>query len=72
MNAMTKETINTSTRDTKFGQKQGKNPLWGKPFVILLLLDCHKMFNGEYNEPNTKSSSKINPTTFINMCPTSI
>ena len=50
---MTKKTINTSTRDTKLGQRLGKNPSRGKPFEILLLLDCHKMSNREYNEPNT-------------------
>jgi len=61
---MTKETINTSTRATKFGQRPRENPIRGTPFEILLLLYCHKMFNKEYNEPNKKSSNKINPKTF--------
>ena len=52
---MTKETINTSTRDTRFGQRLGKNPTTGKPFEIIRLLDCHKMFNREYNDLNTIS-----------------
>ena len=70
---MTKETINTSTRDTKFSANdQGKNPLQGKPFVILFLLGCHKMFKKEYNHPIQKTSSKIKPTIFRYMFPTSI
>lgn len=70
---MTKETINTSTRDTKFSANdQGKNPLQGKPFVILCLLDCHKMFNEEYNHAIQKKSSKTKTTIFRNMFPTSI
>ena len=48
---------------------QGKTPQGGKPFEIILQLDCHKMFSREYNEPNTISSN--NPITFRNMFPTS-
>ena len=56
---MTKETTNTSTRDTRFGQREGETPQAGKSFETLLSLDCHKMFNRENNEPNTISSKKI-------------
>lgn len=59
INAMIKETINTSTRDTRFGQRPGKNPARGKPFEIILLLDCHKMFKKEHNEPSTILFNKI-------------
>jgi len=56
---MTREMINTSIRDIRFGQRPGKNPRWGKPFEILLVLDCHKMFNREYNEPLQNHPSKL-------------
>ena len=57
---MTKETINTSTRDTDLVKDQGKTPWGGKPFEILLLLDCHKMLRREYNEkyPSTRVKLK--------------
>ena len=34
----------------QFGQRPGKSPTRGKPFKITILLDCHTIFNRDYNE----------------------
>ena len=47
------------TRDTKFGQRLGKNPQGGTPFEILILLDFHKMFSKDYNEPTSINKNQI-------------
>ena len=36
-----------------------ERPTWEKPFDILLLLDCHKMFNREYNDPIQNHLAKL-------------
>jgi len=57
---------------TRFVKNEGKTQYGENTLKSFFLLDYHKMLIRGYNEPNTKSSSKIKTTIFRNTFPISI